>query len=160
MRLTGLLSFLEVLGENRFLLPFPASGGHTYFLTGGSLSPSSKPALMGKVLSTSQPSDTLAIVSSLSLTGARKNSQHLRMHVILLGSPGYLGWSPIWKSLILFTYAKSLAKLDNISLVQGWEWGQILVGVGNVLPIKYMKLKIVEGLYPLMLSLKMVKGNY
>lgn len=71
--------------------PFPASGGHTHFLTGGSLSPSSKPALMDKVLSTSQPSDLLAIISSVSLIGAGKISQNLRMHVILWGSPGYLG---------------------------------------------------------------------
>ena len=77
--------------EESFLLPFPASGGHTHFLTAGSLSPSSKPALMGKLLSTSPPSDPLAIVSFVSLTGAGKSSQNLRMHVILLGSPGYLG---------------------------------------------------------------------
>ena len=94
MGLTCLLSFLEALealGKNFFLLPFPASGGHTHFLTAGSLSPSSKPALMGKLLSTSPPSDPLAIVSSVSLTGPGKSSQNLRMHVILLGSPGYLG---------------------------------------------------------------------
>ena len=46
--------------------------------------------------------------SLISLSRAGVSSQHLRMHVILLCSPGYLGWSPIWRSLILFTFSKSL----------------------------------------------------